>query len=461
VIIRRYILQSLVRPFFIGFGFITFLLTMEMLLDLLDLLIGKGIDVWTVGKLFLLALGWMVALSVPCGVLVATLMTYGRMSQDNEITALRASGVHVFRIVAPTLVLSVILAGGLTGFNNYILPETNFAYASLMQKISRKNPTTQIREGVIINTFRGYSIRINRLDDRTGRMEDVLILDASSDPRSPRTIIASGGTLQYKPKEGILTLELRDGTIHEAEPGSKEGEYRLVAFQTQTLNIPDPGNTWNQSPERRRSDREMPIAQMRREIARLEVEEKKQRGQLESALDDLGLKSLDELARLDPSALPAGALGTLLRGVGKLLGGAKPPTHPSWTPQQQRTLGLIRTRYGEIENLQRKIRRFDVEIQKKFSIPFACVVFVLMGAPLGMLARRGGMTVGLLSAIFFVFYYLCLIGGEQLADRLLFPPWLSMWLPNLVLGGLGIFLMLRAIRSGQVAPPRQRQGVGR
>ena len=188
MILRRYILRSLIGPFWLGFGIVTFLLTMDMLLDLLDLLISKGIQLWAVTQLFVLALGWMVALSVPCGVLVSALMAYGRLSQDNEIVALRASGVHLMTVMLPALWSAVIVAIGLGLFNNYVLPESNFAYAGLMQELTRQRPTAEIREGVLIDDFRGYDLWIGRLDDRTGEMSDVLILDARTRPDAPRTV---------------------------------------------------------------------------------------------------------------------------------------------------------------------------------------------------------------------------------------------------------------------------------
>jgi lipopolysaccharide export LptBFGC system permease protein LptF len=99
----------------------------------------------------------------------------------------------------------------------------------------------------------------------------------------------------------------------------------------------------------------------------------------------------------------------------------------------------------EREALERRTAALSVEIQKKFSLPAACVVFVLIGAPLGMRVRRAGPAVAFVSVAFFLFYYLCLVGGEELADRLLLPPWLAMWLPNLVLGAWGVLATLRSV----------------
>ncbi|MEZ4649145.1 MAG: LptF/LptG family permease [Candidatus Eisenbacteria bacterium] len=448
MILHRYILTSLTRPFFIGFGFITFLLTMEMWLDLLDMLLGRGVGISAVSQLFLLALGWMVALSVPCGVLVAVLMTYGRMSQDNEITALRASGVHLRQIVAPSLVASVILAAALAAFNNYILPETNYRYASLLYEINRKNPTVQIREGVINDAFQGYAIRINQLDDRTGAMQDILILDAKADPRNPRTVLAKSGTLSFRPDLGLLVLDLQDGTMHEADPESKDGDYRVVAFEHQRLQIEESAESLD-GRNRRRSDRELSISAMQGEIDKLEADIVRERERMDDALSQLEMTE-EELALVQPGVVPQGPWEQWTRGVVGLFEKVTPPEKPDWTREQENAIGVVRARLREIQGLEKRVQKYSVEIHKKVSIPVACVVFVLVGAPLGILSRRGGLAAGILSAVFFVFYYLCLIGGEQLADRLVLPTWLAMWFPNLLLGAIGLLFMRRAIASGPI-----------
>jgi lipopolysaccharide export system permease protein len=96
-----------------------------------------------------------------------------------------------------------------------------------------------------------------------------------------------------------------------------------------------------------------------------------------------------------------------------------------------------------------------VEVQKKFSIPAACLVFVLVGAPLGIRARRSGIAVAFLSILFFIFYYLCLAGGEELADRRLMAPWVAMWTPNIVIGAVGLVLTLRAAELIRRRPRRR------
>src|ERR1051326_739649 len=126
--IVRHVLQLHLWPFLLGFTVVTFLLTTDFLLEYLDLLINKGVGAWAVLQLFGYALGWMIALSVPCGVLVAVLMAFGRMAQDNEITALRASGVNPAAVLLGPLVAAIVLAAGLAWFNGRIPPAANRDY---------------------------------------------------------------------------------------------------------------------------------------------------------------------------------------------------------------------------------------------------------------------------------------------------------------------------------------------
>jgi lipopolysaccharide export system permease protein len=120
------------------------------------------------------------------------------------------------------------------------------------------------------------------------------------------------------------------------------------------------------------------------------------------------------------------------------------------------TADIIQMRQMEVEALDRRAQSLEVEVQKKFSIPAACLVFVLVGAPLGIRARRSGIAVAFLSILFFIFYYLCLAGGEELADRRLLAPWVAMWTPNIVIGAVGLVLTLRAAEMIRRRPRRRR-----
>lgn len=438
-LLERHILSQLIRPFLLGVFVVTFLLTMDFLFDYLDLFLGKGIPLWTVAQLFGLGLGWMMALSIPCGVLVGVLMTYGRLAQDNEIVAIKASGISPFRAMRPALLVGTVVAGGLVLFHNYVLPDMNHAFANLMLSINKTRPTAEIQEGREIDDFEGYSLFIGDLEDRTGQMEDVIIHDFSRKDLPTRTILAKHGTLVFDPQRNVLNLHLQDGEIHELGEGGA-AVYRKLDFARQTLTIQGVQKALERTHRRTRGQREMRIGAMRRQVEEYTEEYARFRQETDKVLAKIGIESVAQLP--DHEHRPP-----WYAKAAELLGHPvnPPPAMPDsfWTPERRRLANEAKITRVRADSKAKQINQYQVEIQKKFSIPFASIIFALVGAPLGVRARRGGLTAGFLSVGFFVFYYLCLIGGEQLADRRYLTPWLSMWLPNIVLGALGVWLTLR------------------
>jgi len=439
-ILRWYILKQHLVPLLLGFGVVTFILEMDVLFDYLDLVINRGVAPLAVLQLFLLSLGYIIALSVPCAVLVAVLMTFGRLSQDNEITALRASGVNLGSILVGPLLGAMVMAAGLTYFSDRVLPETNHAFANLLIDIGRMRPTVKLQEGVFITDFPGYNLLVQSVNGRTNEMRGVTIYQMNAGG-PPNLILAKRGFLTYTPDGRTAVLELKDGEIHEIpadEGGSRK--YRRMVFKTHIIHIQGAGAILERSVRDARSDREMNSSQLAEERRRVIDQDRRSTEEHMAHLAIYGLTAR-ELQGVIPSGLSWGArMVTTLRA----LAGGNPELE-----RVQQQYPAVRTELElwrlEREALERRAGSLSVEIHKKFSLPAACVVFVLIGAPLGMRVRRAGPAVAFVSVAFFLFYYLCLVGGEELANRLLLPPWLAMWLPNLVLGAWGVLATLRAI----------------
>jgi lipopolysaccharide export system permease protein len=468
----------------------------------------------------------MVAMSVPCATLVAPLMAFGRMAQDNEITALRAGGVNMFRIVRPALIGSVVMTVLLTLFNNHVLPESNHAFANLMIDISRKKPALELREGAFIHDLPGYSMLFGKVDQRTSELEHITIYELK--PRGkPTTILARRGRLGYTEDGNTLTLELEDGEIHEVPDPRHPEKYRRMMFENHRIYIKGISSALQRTERDTRSDREMSTRAMLDRIDELGGKRAGVIAELDTLAMNAGADDLDHLlASLgEKSHIPwwqrlARAAGSVIR-VGPLehgrLGRARrsraasdgeaaaattsepearagdapapggeeaagtdegaagtdedvagtdeeaagtddgaAPTTAAESPAERPAPVLsevqaakLRVKRVELQALDRRIQSFWVEVHKKFAIPVACIVFVLVGAPLGIRSRRGGVAMGFISVVFFIFYYICLIGGEQLADRSILPPWLAMWIANVVIGAIGILLTLRTMEVGK------------
>ncbi|MGE5174759.1 MAG: LptF/LptG family permease [Hyphomicrobiales bacterium] len=465
-ILERYVLREHLFPFLLGFSVVIFLLTLDFLFDLVDLAVGKGIGIGIVLELFFLSLGYMVALAFPCAVLIACLATFGRLSQDNEISAMRANGVNMLRIIGAPFGAAVVLAVLLVMFNNYVLPESNHALANLMADVGRKRPTTQITEGVFIDGFVGYNIFVEKVDNRTNVIRGVKIYQLNANAR-PTTILADWGVIHNSPDGRVMTLELHDGEIHEVPPNDDERTYRKLQFKTHIIHIRNPGADLERHDREARGDREMTLAMMNDNIHRLDKDLGRMLAGRDEVLKSAGFDSYDEFVHAAVPRQPPHGIMAWLRGALRALSSVGPWASESAPEAKKRppispfTMDQIQMRELEIDALHRRLNSLKVEVQKKFSIPAACLVFVLVGAPLGMRARRSGISVAFLSILFFVFYYLCLAGGEELADREILTPWFAMWAPNLVIGAIGLILTLQAaelLRRPRRRRPKRRRG---
>lgn len=451
-ILRSYILRLHLVPFLLGFGVITFILEMDALFEYLDLVVNRGVAPGIVLQLFLYSLGYIIALSAPCAVLVAVLMTFGRLSQDNEITALRSSGVSLCGVLVGPLGASVALAVLLTLFNNHVLPESNHAFANLLVDIGRMRPTVKLQEGVFISDFPGYQMIVQSVNGRTNEMRGVTIYKLTPGAQ-PTTIFAKSGILSYTPDGRTAVLSLKNGEIHEI-PAPEAGEdngfarYRRMVFQTHTIYIQGAGGMLERTVRNSRSDREMSARDLLSERAISQRTFDSTSVRRAERFRGLGVPERDVRRLIHGET----GLGPLIAAAWSRLVGRDRALAPGEEPPVVR----IESDLWRMERdaLRRRIAGLSVEIHKKFSLPVACVVFVLIGAPLGMRVRRAGPAVAFVSIAFFLFYYLCLVGGEELANRLLLPPGMAMWLPNVALGGWGVIETLRACEVLRRPRPR-------
>ena len=455
-ILPWYILRQHLVPFVIGFGVVTFIFEMDVLTEYLDLIINRGVPVGAVLQLFILSLGFVVALSVPCAVLVAELMTFGRLSQDNEITALRASGIHLFRVILPSLGVSALLAVGLTLFNNYVYPEANHAFANLLVDIHRMRPTVKLQEGVFITDLPGYNMLVQSVNGHTNEMRGVTIYQMNAGG-PPTTILARSGYLSYTPDGRTAVIELKDGEIHEiqADAGSPR-RYHRMSFRRHMIYIQGAGGLLERSVREARGDREKSAQMLLVERAEISAQFDRSLNLKLEAFRNHGVSPRDCQA-LAPERAPILRRAALAWSA---LTHHGDPLYPvvAAHPELQSDADLWRM---ERQSLLKRISSLSVEIHKKFALPAACVVFVLIGAPLGMRVKRGGPAVAFVSIGFFLFYYACLVVGEELANRLILPAWLAMWLANIVLGALGLDLTARACDvtlpwHGRATPPPAR-----
>ncbi len=436
MLLPGYLLRAHIGPFLFSLCTLMFLFLLQFVMKFIDQLVGKGLSPWVIIELVALNLSWMLVLAVPMSVLVATLMAFGDLSSRNEITAMKASGVSIYRMMLPVLIVSGIVAVLLVWFNNYVLPESNHRLKTLTIDIHRKKPMLTLVDGVFCQDIAGYSILVRKSIQKTNDLEGVTIYDYTN-PSMNVVITAERGTMSFSPDFRKFIMDLQDGEINELNLQNMES-YRRIRFTSHRIVMDVEGFDFERSAENAfsRGDRELSAQAMRVIVDSLQHQEDRMSGEVQTMMARDIARKLQ--GAIDSTAVPV-------------------PIHPLEPPalaalNRARLLSnAVSTQLYQIDFLDRQIDQYLVEIYKKYSIPAACLVFVLVGLPLGVMARRGGFGVAAtLSLGFFVLYWACLIGGEKLADRDILSPFAGMWSANIIIGIVGLYLTIRIGRENLV-----------
>jgi lipopolysaccharide export system permease protein len=431
--IYKYILKAHAAPFFISFFIVIFVFTFQFIMKYIDNLVGKGLSWWLISQLISLNLAWMVTLAGPMAALVATLMAFGSLSSTNEITVMQSSGISVLKLMIPVLLLSGLLCYGLILFNNDVLPEANHRTKVLMSDIQRTKPMFAIEPGKFTDDISGYNMLVKKTFPASNKLEGIFIIN-DSDPEKSSILTADSGEIAFSKDYSKIILDLYSGEIHQLNKENFYAGYRRVDFEKHIVSISAQGFGFTKSDQNAlsRGDRELSADSMRKIVDKIKVDvidnEKKT---LESAIQ-LAKNFASINYSVKENELDSVSVIQMKLYIQTLLNRYK--------SVKSKIISQDRVRDAK----EREIDSYWVEIHKKYSIPFACIVFVLIGAPLGVKTKRGGFGVAAgMSLGFFLLYWAFLIGGEKLADRQMLSPFLSMWTANFVLGAIGLYFTLK------------------
>ncbi|HKP29930.1 MAG TPA: LptF/LptG family permease [Gemmatimonadales bacterium] len=483
-LLSRYLLRQLAGPFAFALSALTGLLLLNQVAKRFGDLVGKGLPPNIIAEVLFLFLPFIVALTLPMAVLVAVLYGFSHLAADNEITAMRASGVSVTQMLRPVFIAGVAVALFNFLFIDQVLPRSNARLRTLQMDIGRIRPTLAMKEQ-IINQLppTEFFIRSVRIEQGTGRLRNVTIYDLSL-PTTRRIVYADSGRMMMESGGTTLRLVLYDGKVHEYRP-EEQGTVRVTRFAVNTIRARDVANALERSTEiAERGDREMSVCQMvdKRAGARLEWARVHQQRENYTRKD---VRSILRLMPEEPRILPTvqdstercGIWRKVEKGLGKYIfpsnlsaqqgrpGGqagrrtdttttavrrASPPARLSATMAPVILSGLSEVSEAKASERSemRQANMYGVEIHKKFTISVSCFNFVIIGIALALRFPRGGM--GLVlggSLIIFAVFYIAMTSGEQLADRGYLTPAAAMWAPNLLIGTLGILGLWAASRN--------------
>ncbi|MFZ4439299.1 MAG: LPS export ABC transporter permease LptF [Syntrophales bacterium] len=365
-LINRYVLKEIDLPFCMILLVLTFVLLMGKILQIMDLMINKGIGFADIARLMLYLLPSFLTFTIPISLLMAILIGLGRLSGDNEWTVLKMSGVSLYQLSVP-VAFAALVAFLMTLITTvFLVPYGNLASKTLMIDMARQKASIGIREKVFIDDFQGILLYAEQIPAHGNFLEGVLISD-SRISREPSTIIARRAYLVSNPDTMVVTLRLEDGSIHTVDAGLNR--YRKIDFRFYDV-------------------------------------------------------------RLD--------LASALSGEKK--NGAKSST--------EMTLSEISNTLKNRGLNDEALRELAIELHKKLTVPLSCLVFALIGIPLGIRAHRSVRARGFTLGLFLVlFYYLLRLVGEALVETGRLSPVLGTWTPDFIFASAGILLFSLSVRE--------------
>lgn len=460
--IHLQLLRMFPGPFFGWLGTLIFLLVMQFLIRYLPDLVGRGLPPLVIVEIIAYNLAYMVVLAVPMAVLIANLMTFGRLAETNVYTVLKSSGVSVLQLIWPMLLLSIVIAAGMWQFNREVLPAANFRASSLWKDIRRKQPGFELTPGVFYEGIDDYSILVRDIPPESNTLQDVTIFDYSDKSVQQVVIKAASGHLTGSERGDRVDLVLENGEMHRVlnpRGRTQEDRYEYLAFDRHRLTFDLTEFSFERSnpDDGYRTDRTMRSAEMIRYVDSLEASIA-DRG---ASLIKIGYRWMEDSLYAVPGEIALGAdpLDTTAAYAGDrraLQGLTLQQAHQAFDG----ALGSLRADRSVIEQTHRSVEaekqradKYRVEIHKKNSIAVACLIFVLIGAPLGLSMKRGGLgVVGGMAVGIFLFYWVTLVQGEKLADRGMLIPWVGMWGANMVMGAIGLVLLLYVLLDLKARP---------
>jgi len=335
-------------------------------------------------------------------------------------------------------VFSALLMVLLMLFNNWLLPEANYRSAMLMQSVTRKRPHAMIDEGKLINQFPGIQIWVSRIDNQSAELYGIKIFEIGGS--YPRVITADSASMEYVDMGATLMLHLKNGENHFVDPKDNERYFR-IRFANQDFAVQNIDDRFERTDNKSRGNREMSIEEMLKVVKEAGKEEQK-------IIEDFLPLIWRNMNILNLILKNDAVLPEELKDKEVLQNESRHEIALKLVKREESETMTQMNRMGnKREGVLKRIAIHKVEIHKKISTAVACVVFALIGAPLGIIARRGGIGPGTVYSLgFFAVYWVCLIGGENLADRLIISPAISMWACNAFIGTIGLFLTWRVAR---------------
>ncbi|MBO4371234.1 MAG: LptF/LptG family permease [Paludibacteraceae bacterium] len=448
--IDRYTLSKFLKTFFATFFGAVFIFLMQFSIRYVDDLVGKGVGIGVLGEFFFYAALSLVPMALPLSLLIGSLMTFSNLGEKLELLAMKAAGISLFRVMAPLIIVVSMISIGSFFFANNVLPKSQVKMWTLLFSIRQKSPELDIPEGSFYDGIDGQQIYVER--KRGELMLNVLIYDYSQGFNNARILIADTATIRMTDDKKNLVLNLYSGECFESsQDDSKQHStkdvipYRHESFSHKQILIAFDAN----------------FNMLSSDFLETQYVSKKI-DQLQETVDSLN-RSVETLRQRE---IKNARFVTYYTGVSDSFRVSETPTVTAHVPhlhpdsvfaglshnakllvtnrtrqEVTQTRTLVEQRYYDAEWMLSEMRRNGIERLKRFTLAFACFIFLFIGAPLGAIIRKGGMGWPLVSSVLlFITYYIIDNTGYKMAREGIWSLEAGMWFSSCILLPIGIVL---------------------
>ncbi|HZK96105.1 MAG TPA: LptF/LptG family permease [Prolixibacteraceae bacterium] len=454
--LHLYIIKSFIGPFFVTLLISLFVLLMQFLWVYLDELVGKGLDFGVILEFILYTMAMLMTNAWPLAMLLASIMTFGDLGENNELLAMKAAGISLYRIMRPVIILSILMTIGSFYFYNNVIPVSYKKLIALMSSIRQLRPEIIVKEGIFSNDIDNYSIKVGKKSANGDMLYDIMIYDHTDDKGNTNVTVADSGTMKITKDKKYMILNLYSGeTYAEMQPRDRQKltfPSRTDKFEKQSIFTVLKGMELERKDESvfRNQNRALNNSQIVYFVDSLGKALDKQR--TENALTITYLSplstSLFKLARKD--TFPTAAL-KLVRysDVDSIMNKLSVPERSNIINgalnSARNNARAIQQSDEMITTSVRVLNRFGIEWHKKYTFAIACLIFVLIGAPLGAIIRKGGLGTPLvISVVLFIFYWIISTTGEKTSRESVSSVWQGVWFSTFIFLPMGILLTYKA-----------------
>ena len=459
-IVNKYLCKNFLGPFFLTFFVALFVLLMQFVWKWVDELVGKGLELTVMLKLLFYAAVSLSSLAFPLAVMLASLMTFGNMGERYEIVALKSAGISTRKMMTPLAFLTVLITIISFLVSDQVIPRATLKLRMLLYDIQEQKPALNIEEGVFYDGFDNYSILVGKKMSDGETVKDILIYDHSKRQGNTCVTYAESGNMSVTEDKHYLLFTLRNGSYWDetSSMGVSRGkrvqmplmratfdkQYKRFDMSDFALNKADAGLFEGHSSAMTNRQLSEQIDTMKAQIQEIEKNTANVFFNNLYYFNSFVRANEQFTAQKESKQLKLTDMSDDIRS--RVLNNAENASRSF--------IYSMQFNYTDASYRTSNMWNFQIELQRKYRLAVACLLFFFIGAPLGSIIRKGGIAVPLvLTVLFFVIYFALSVIGEKIAKGSVMPVWFGTWLSSFILLPLCVFLTYHATMDTAVLSP--------